>query len=207
MSLGVLYGVSSASRDSIAFSVLGEEESFLLRWIAPPVFSCLEYTIERAWSASYRIPDDEQWLEIGKEPGLCNVASSTSYSFTDRAAGILSEGSVQYRLRLRLLSGEEYYVYSEVLTVSLPERIEIIEVYPTPTTQTVSVTLVVPESSTLQFEIFDMVGNRVHALTTGERLRGVHTFNTDISALASGVYVLQIRSATSAASRIIHKTR
>jgi hypothetical protein len=192
------------TRDSIDFSVLGEEGNFLLRWIAPPAFSCLEYTIERTWSADYRIPDDARWLEIGKESGLCNVASSITYSFIDRAVGNLSEGSVQYRLRLRLLSGEEYLVYSEVLIVALPLHMQIIGLFPSPAVHTLSITVALLEESPLWYDIYNTSGKRVLEVAGVVRLNGIHTLHTDVSALPAGAYLLQLQSESSTELRVFH---
>ena len=194
-------------QDSVDLTVVGNGRRFELHWIAPPEFSCFEYRVERAWSPDFRITASSQWLEIGRIAGICNVAEYIPYSFTDEGSEELSEGSVQYRLLLRTLTGEEFYVYSDELLVAVPERIEIISVYPQPASGEVTVLLTSPSAAQLRVRIHDTVGRVVHSKDREIVSSGLHSIPLRIDGLPSGMYILELRTDRTAAQRALRIRR
>jgi hypothetical protein len=198
---------STVSSDSIVLHVTGEGEHFFLHWIAPRLYSCLEYEVERAWSQDYRIADETDWIRIGDVPGICFVDESIPYSFTDRTSGTLTEGSVQYRLYIKTLDGQEYYSYSEVLLVSHPERIRILDVYPQPASQDVTVSVVAPSFSNVSYRIFNTLGQLVASVPDVLTGSGLHIIPVEVSGLPSGHYQLEISTGDGVAHKVLRILR
>ncbi|MBR9976512.1 MAG: T9SS type A sorting domain-containing protein [Bacteroidetes bacterium] len=198
---------STVSSDSLVLNVSGEGNHFFLHWIAPRLFSCLEYEVERAWAQDYRITAETRWVRIGDVPGICFVDESIPYSFTDRTSGTLTEGSVQYRLYIKTLDGQEYYSYSEALLVSQPERIRILDVYPQPASQEVTASVVVPSFSGVSYRIFNTLGQVVASVPNAFTGSGLQLVPVGVSGLPSGHYQLEISTGDGVAHTVLRILR
>jgi len=202
--LNVAPARTNVMQDSVDLTVVGNGRLFELHWIAPPEFSCFEYRVERAWSPYYRITASSQWMEIGRIAGICNVAEYIPYSFTDEGSEGLSEGIVQYRLLLRILTGEEFYVYSDELLVTVPERINIVSIYPQPASGPVTVLLTSPSAAQLRIHIHDAMGRVVQKIDREMTSSGLHSIPLRIDGLPSGMYMFELRTDSGAAHRTLH---
>ncbi|MDT8324777.1 MAG: hypothetical protein RRA94_11750 [Bacteroidota bacterium] len=193
--------------DSLRLTLAGEGNRFLLRWIAPPQFSCLSYRVERAWSEQYAITADVRWIEVGDVPGICYLDQSVPYSFKDESSISLSGGSVQYRLYVKTLEGEEYYAYTETVLVSAPERIEVVDVFPQPAVRQLSVSITAPSASSMDVRLFNGVGQTVYSGRYDIPAAGLHTMSLEFSPLPPGVYLMELSTAAFSDTRVIRLVR
>ena len=198
---------SSVLSDSIDLTVLGEDGQFLLRWVAPPRFSCLTYKVERAWSQEYVITPDARWIEVGDVAGICNVDQSIPYSYRDGSAGTLRDGSIQYRLFVKTLTGEEFHVYSEMLLISAPQVVEIVGLFPQPAARTLSVSALLPSASTATVRMYNSLGRMVYASERKIVSPGLHVVPVDVASLPSAFYLLELATADASATRLVRVLR
>lgn len=76
-------------------------------------------------------------------------------------------------------------------TPELPIRIDT---YPNPFNGNTRVELFMPESSNISLGVFDTVGNIVFDIASGYLSQGLHTFAIDGSNMASGIYLLKLKT-------------
>ncbi|HEX8429330.1 T9SS type A sorting domain-containing protein, partial [Hymenobacter sp.] len=87
-----------------------------------------------------------------------------------------------------------YLIPTRVLaTQSQQQRDEMVELYPNPASTELTVRLPVSSKTPVQVSVLDMLGKTVQtaAVPSGELQRG---FRVNTSALAPGLYVVQLRS-------------
>jgi hypothetical protein len=75
----------------------------------------------------------------------------------------------------------------------VPETFDMAQNYPNPFNPSTSLTLSVPEASTVQLVVTDMLGREVATLVNGTMQAGVHTVAFDARALPSGQYLATVR--------------
>lgn len=200
------YNRLASSPDSIILRIEGERDGLVLRWVAPPLFSCLTYEVERAWTPSFSATAEPEWKQIGTVPGICNVSEYIPYSYVDPLTAEISAGRIRYRLSGETLGGWKFEFYSEDHLLALPNRIELVDLYPLPATQILTVTIAVQQPQTASMQVFSSAGRRV--LRLAARLKGgVSTQTLDIASLPAGPYVLEIRTRNDALRKTIHIIR
>jgi hypothetical protein len=75
----------------------------------------------------------------------------------------------------------------------VPETFDMGQNYPNPFNPSTSLTLAVPEASTVELVVTDMLGREVATLVDGTLQAGVHTVAFDGRALPSGQYLSSVR--------------
>ena len=181
------------SPDSLTIRLEGEREGIVLRWIAPPLFSCLTYTVERAWTTSFSTTAALQWKEVGTVPGICNVSEYIPYSFVDTLSTDITTGRIRYRLSGETLGGWEFEFYSEDHLLALPDRIELVDLYPLPASQVLTVSLAVQQPRASILQLFSSAGRRVMRMDFPLE-SGVSTRTIELGSLPAGAYILEVRS-------------
>ena len=97
-------------------------------------------------------------------------------------------------LLLQLLIGDQAFVDG---AAERPDELAFGAVYPNPSVGEVTIEVAVPETMTLQVELFNMLGQQVGLLHSGELAPGVHELRWDGrtangAAAASGVYLVRL---------------
>jgi len=115
------------------------------------------------------------------------------------------EGNTTYNWRVRAGNEAGYSDWSEILQFTtemttsteladLPKEFSLEQNYPNPFNPTTTVTFMVPESSHVTVEVFNVVGQRVSELVNGQLNGGVHKLTFDASSLSSGIYLIRMRT-------------
>ena len=81
----------------------------------------------------------------------------------------------------------ESVIESEVL-----ESVQLFDAVPNPSSKQTLIRLYLNESSDIQLVLFDIIGNKVQEISTGEFDKGYHEFKIDLSRLSAGTYLYQI---------------
>jgi hypothetical protein len=76
----------------------------------------------------------------------------------------------------------------------VPLVYELRQNYPNPFNPTTSIQFTLPEKSSVTLKVFNMLGQEVATVVSGEKLAGVHTVQFDASSMASGIYFYQIKA-------------
>jgi len=142
----------------------------------------------------------------GEEVVLVHTATGARYSLTDYSAaeplririaeGHLTRGSgeAEDTLPLQLLIGDQAFVDS---AAERPDKLAFGAVYPNPSDGQVTIEVAVPETMALQVELYNVLGQQVGILHSGELAPGVHELRWDGrtssgAAAASGVYLVRL---------------
>ena len=81
-------------------------------------------------------------------------------------------------------------------TEELPLRYELSQNYPNPFNPSTAIEYTVPVSSSVEIQVFNILGQRVTTLVSGDHAPGVHRVTFDASRYASGLYFYTLRSGT-----------
>ena len=141
----------------------------------------------------------------GEAVVLVNAASGALHDLTAYTAEeplrirveeghLVQEEGTGPALPLQLLIGDEAFIQS---AAERPDRLAFGPVYPNPSSGEVTVEVAVPEQMQVQVEIFNVLGQQVGLLYSGELSPGVHELRWDGqtavgAAAASGVYLLRL---------------
>lgn len=92
-----------------------------------------------------------------------------------------------------MVLGIQYYEGASLTSIEETAPIKGLRMYPNPTTDNVSVTFELLESSNVDIEIVDLLGKQVATIETGSKLKGLQRidFNTSDLGLSPGTYFIQ----------------
>jgi len=110
-----------------------------------------------------------------------------------------------------LLNGSRTFVEKEQSRLA-PESVTLWPNYPNPFRQRTTIEYTLPESGSVQIEVYDLLGRRVQVLADGRREAGLHQVqwggrNRGGGAAASGVYIVRLRTDGTTRSRKVTLVR
>jgi len=82
------------------------------------------------------------------------------------------------------------------LSESIPNQFGLISVFPNPFNPTTSISFTLPVDEKVKLSVFDVRGNELDVIVDGSLIFGEYTFNWDASEFASGIYYIQLNSAS-----------
>ncbi len=82
----------------------------------------------------------------------------------------------------------------EIRDKQFAHEFEIRKNYPNPFNASTTIEYVIPESKSIQLEIYDLSGKHIRTLVDNYQKAGKHTIKWNASGQASGVYLIQLRS-------------
>ena len=83
----------------------------------------------------------------------------------------------------------------------LPQQIRLAQNYPNPFNPSTQIRFALPEASDVQLEVFNMLGQRVAMLASGQYPAGWHTVSLDAGDWSSGVYLYRLRAGSQLSQR------
>lgn len=131
----------------------------------------------------------EEFETIGYVAGFGTTTETKSYAFTD---GSVSAGIYSYRLKQIDLDGS--FEYSQVIEVEVPVPAEysLNQNYPNPFNPATKISFSLAADSKVTLKIFDVLGQEVASLFSGDLSAGAHELDFNASALNSGVYLYRL---------------
>lgn len=137
------------------------------------------------------------WLKFtATEQKLAHVKPkeemAATFSFAvEKSAPIHQE----HRLQFRISTGDgQSWVKEIAIVVTAPEAFELFQNYPNPFNPATTISYQLPTGSQVSLKVFDLLGREVVTIFEGKRPAGYHRQVFDTRALASGVYVYQVRA-------------
>lgn len=80
------------------------------------------------------------------------------------------------------------------ISSDIPQKLELAQNYPNPFNPSTTIPIEIPETQFVSLKVYDITGRLVQTLLEGEVQTGFYEINFDGSALASGVYLYQLRT-------------
>jgi hypothetical protein len=186
MSLSEFPGISSADETIVpitlpvrftSFNINCEGRKVLLTWKAEQEQNSHHYNIERSVNGT-------SWTVIGSLPVTTNNTIESSYSFTD-------DNPVQNSVyRIVQTDKDGKLEYSDALQSSC-NATEVFNLWPNPTHDRVSISIVTNSESAAVVKIFDSKG----ALVKSQKVnisQGSNQFSVDMHLFANGIYSLSV---------------
>ncbi len=175
-----------------SFTYQIENNNVQLNWVTQTEVNNYGFEIERA--APLNPPkggnNNDEWEKIGFVEGHGNSNSPKYYSFTDNA---VTYGT--YRYRLKQIDNDGSYEYTEAIELTIgtiPEKFVLEQNYPNPFNPSTIINFSIPVASTLQLEVYNMLGEKVGTLFSGTLEPGRYSYNFIAKGFPSGVYFYKL---------------
>jgi hypothetical protein len=136
--------------------------------------------IEEGFSYSFSTDESEVLKSVN--------SNLEALMLTSKPTVKLDHGSPQSRFTLTI---NVNYTNTEV-EEELPNIVQLGQNYPNPFNPTTQIQYALPEATNVRLEIFNVVGQIVATLVSGQQSAGQHSVSFDASNLASGVYVYRL---------------
>ena len=135
--------------------------------------------------------DNSLWNKIGFVRGNGTTTEKSFYTFSDKNP---FEGKYYYRLKQIDYDGT--FTYSNIVSVSigLLNDFSLEQNYPNPFNPATIIKYNIPEESTVQIKIFNVVGEVVTEFLNEVQSEGSHQKLFNASNLTSGIYFAQLSS-------------
>ena len=86
------------------------------------------------------------------------------------------------------------------ISETIPNEFRIKSVYPNPFNPTTSISFILSTDEKIKLSVFDVRGNEVDIVFSDNLNAGEHTFTWDAREFASGVYYIQLMSASNSST-------
>ena len=187
---------SATPVELVSFEGFNAEEGVLLSWQTATEVNNYGFQVQRTKD---KVESDGQWEDIGFVHGNGTTNSPKDYEFTDSELPIVDE--VSYRLKQ--IDNDGTFTYSKTITVDLktitsvenqelPTVYSLEQNYPNPFNPTTTIKFALPESGLVNLVVFNMLGQEVASLISGELQTGYYEISFGNSKLSSGLYVYRI---------------
>lgn len=169
-----------------SFDASVNENNVLLRWVTATETNSYGFSIERA-------RENTSFVTIGFVQSAGNSSSFRFYNYADKN---LSSGKYIYRLK-QIDNDNTFRYSSEVeVTISAPKAFVLLQNYPNPFNPSTTVKFSVPFDSNIKLNLYDVLGNEIEKVYTGNVEAGIHEMILDFTKfsarLSSGVYFLRL---------------
>lgn len=138
-----------------------------------------------------RCAQESTWRPIGFVPGGGTTTTPQHYNFVDKA---LSLGGYGYRLKQIDFDGQYHYSQSISIAIEAPGHFQLFQNYPNPFNATTTLCFDLPERQNIRLVLFDVRGQQVAVLATGEWMAGHHEVKVQIQDLPSGLYFYRLET-------------
>lgn len=169
----------------------------ILAWNSIPDGDLLEYQIYRKGLASNftklvgsttntTFTDEEFYINLDPQPFEYWVVAKD-------LEGLVSDKSNIVALSGQNMGNENPFEGEKLSdTGSIPEEFELKKPYPNPFNPTTNVSVSIPETSELRLQVYNLLGEKVYDIYSGQVQPGVNTYEINGSKLSSGVYLVKM---------------
>lgn len=177
---GTFPGLVPVELTSFAATVIGTDVR--LSWITSSELNNLGFEIERSENKT-------EWQNIGFVEGHGTSTEMKYYSYTDSE---MKTGIYYYRIKQIDFDGS--FSYSSVVEaeVIIPMQFALNQNYPNPFNPSTKINFSLPADSKVMLKIFDILGQEVVTLFSGELSAGEHQLDFNAAGLNSGVYLYKL---------------
>jgi len=177
---GTFPGLIPVELVSFAASVVGTNVS--LSWMTATELNNQGFEIERSI-------DESVWEKIGFVEGNGTSTLMNYYSYTDKS---LKTGIYYYRLKQVDYDGTFEYSSIVEANVTVPIEYALQQNYPNPFNPSTKINFSLAADSRVMLKIYDILGQEVSTLLSGELSAGEHQLDFNAAGLNSGVYIYKL---------------
>lgn len=134
-----------------------------------------------------------EWEEFGFVEGNGTTSEQHSYSYVDEEP-LEKAGTYLYKLVQVDYDGNTTHFGPAELDIEAPEKFELSQNYPNPFNPTTVIPYAVPEKSNVTIRVFNILGQVVQTLYSGERQPGRYNAKFNGQSLSSGVYLIHFQA-------------
>jgi hypothetical protein len=80
------------------------------------------------------------------------------------------------------------------LALDIPNEVKLNQNYPNPFNPSTNITFGLPQRSSVNITVYDLLGRKVATVFSGAKAQGFHSIQFDAANLASGIYIYQLRT-------------
>ena len=132
-----------------------------------------------------RSSDNKIFSKIGFVQGKGTTTEKSSYVYNDNQA---AEGKLYYRLKQVDFDGTAAYSGTVEINFSVPAEFSLSQNYPNPFNPSTTIKFGLPSDSKVSIKVYNLLGQEVSTVVSGEFSSGRHEINFDASRLSSGNY-------------------
>jgi len=141
-----------------------------------------------------RLTQNEEWQTLAFVPGFGTTTEPKSYSYNDET---VTGGTYSYKLKQIDYDGS--HSFSDVVEVDIlfPTVFTLEQNYPNPFNPSTSIQFSLPVDANVTVGVYNLVGEKIADVVSGDFSAGKHKVNFDASSLTSGVYFYRIDATAS----------
>ena len=177
-----LYDYNTIPVELTAFSASVAGTNVELNWTTATETNNQGFEIERS-------KDNISFNNIGFVPGFGTTTEPKSYSYTDQS---VNSGKYYYRLKQVDFDGSINYSDVVEVDVSLPTNFALEQNYPNPFNPSTSIQFSLPVDAQVTIGVYNLVGEKVAEVASGNFAAGSHKVTFNASTLTSGIYFYQL---------------
>jgi len=172
-----------------SFSGKNLGEYNLLEWVTASEINNDYFILERSFNGDI-------FSSIGQVEGAGNSNTINNYQYTDESITLspssLRINSARVYYRLKQVDYDGQYSYSKTISIEVEKGNKIVgDITPNPATNQITYTIDIPEDALITIQIVDILG-KISLEENKEANQGRHSFTTDVSSLAKGMYFLKV---------------
>ena len=139
-----------------------------------------------------RSADNKTFAKVGFVPGRGTTTEKSSYSYIDQNA---QEGMLYYRLKQVDFDGTCEYSKVVEINYTVPVEFSLSQNYPNPFNPSTKIKFSLASDSKVSVKVFNLLGQQVAELLSGEYAAGRHEVTFNAASLSSGIYFYVINAA------------
>lgn len=167
-----------------SYSVTAVKNDVNIEWSTATETNASHFIIERKLS-------DGEWMETGSIKAAGTSTTTKSYSFSDRN---VATGKYSYRLKQVDYDGTSETFTAIEVEVGIPSAFDLSQNYPNPFNPSTKIEFSIPVPANVTLDIFDISGQKVVTVISGQMNAGYHFVNVDAAkyGMSSGTYVYRL---------------
>ncbi len=167
-----------------SYSVTAVKNNVNIEWSTATETNASHFIIERKLS-------DSEWMEAASIKAAGTSTTIKSYSFSDRN---VATGKYSYRLKQVDYDGTSETFSAIEVEVGIPTAFDMSQNYPNPFNPSTKIEFSIPVPANVTLDIFDISGQKVATVISGQMNAGYHFVNVDAAkyGMSSGTYVYRL---------------
>ncbi len=167
-----------------SYSVTAVKNNVNIEWSTATETNASHFIIERKLS-------DSEWMEAASIKAAGTSTTTKSYSFSDRN---VATGKYSYRLKQVDYDGTSETFTAIEVEVGIPTAFDMSQNYPNPFNPSTKIEFSIPVPANVTLDIFDISGQKVATVISGQMNAGYHFVNVDAAkyGMSSGTYVYRL---------------